>query len=166
MRDAATGATYSPAALLILLLRFVVGPVNAFQGGRYAVFILFALTYLWALRRPPPSARGAISAGLVALLGYLVFAAMQFHPWYLLWVLPLAVFLGPLETVAVAVFCWTSLTNTVIYDVLWPWFWEVLDATAIHLIGVSFTFLPPLFAAIWFYRKNVETTRQAVSVEP
>ncbi|MCC7355851.1 MAG: glycosyltransferase family 39 protein [Anaerolineae bacterium] len=154
VREAATGATYSPAALLILLLRFVVGLPAAFRVGRYIVFALFALTYLWALRRRPASARQTIYAGFLALMGYLVFAAMQYHPWYLLWVLPLAVFLGPVETVAIAVFCWTSLANTVIYDVLWPWLWSVLDATAIHLIGVSFTFLPPLLAALWYKNRQ------------
>lgn len=162
VHEATAGATYSPAALLILLLRFVAGPASAFRMGRYAVFALFALTYLWALRRRPTSARQALYAGFLGLMGYLVFVAMQYHPWYLLWVLPLAVSLGPVETITVVVFCWTSLSNTVIYDVLWPWLWDTLDATAIHLIGVPFTFLPPLLAALWYYRKNAETPRRVV----
>ncbi len=162
VREAATGATYSPAALLILLLRLVTGPANAFRIGRYTILVLFAVTYLWALRRLPNTARQAIYAGFLILMGYLAFAAMQYHPWYLLWVLPLALFLGPMEMIAVAVFCWTSLANTVIYDVLWPWLWDMLDATAIHLIGVPFTFLLPLLAALWYHRRNAEMTRQAI----
>jgi hypothetical protein len=155
VREATSGATYSPAALLILLLRTALGAKEAFAVGRFTVLLLFALAYLWALRRRPADARQAVRAGYLALLGYLVFAAMQFHPWYLLWVLPLAACLGPRERTTVLVFCWTGLASTVIYDVLWPWYWHVIDVKAIHLIGVSFTFLPPGLVALWRGRRHI-----------
>jgi len=69
--------------------------------------------------------------------------------------LPLAACLGPRERTIVLVFCWTGLASTVIYDVLWPWYWHVIDAKAIHLIGVSFTFLPPGLVALWRGRRRI-----------
>jgi hypothetical protein len=157
VRDLGQAAGRSPFALLVLALATVL-PVNtAFDVTTYLMDGLFLAVYVrlaWRAVAGPPSAQppsGALDDTILvptfgAFFWYLVLANQQFHAWYLLWPLAVAVLLGPTPALTrMVVFGCTALLAITIYETLRYWWAELFNPLVTHLVAVPLVFGPPLF---------------------
>jgi hypothetical protein len=156
VRDLGQAAGRSPFALLVLALATAL-PVNtAFDLTTYLMDGLFLAVYAWLAWRAitgPPSAQppfGSLTSTVLAptfgaFFWYLVLANQQFHAWYLLWPLAVAVLLGPSPALTrMVVFGCTALLSITIYETMRYWWGGVFSPLVTHLVAVPFVFGPPL----------------------
>jgi hypothetical protein len=176
VRDLGQAAGRSPFALLVLVLVTWL-PVNtAFDVATYLMDGLFLAMYAWLAWRAlagPPRAQpllggaqpplGALTDMVLvptfgAFFWYLVLANQQFHAWYLLWPLAVAVLLGPTPALTrMVTFGCTALLAITIYETMRYWWGGVFTTLVTHLIAVPFVFGPPLLVK---YIKSLSFNRQ------
>jgi hypothetical protein len=166
VRDLGQTAGRSPFALLVLALNAWL-PVNtAFDVTTYLLDGLFLAVYVWLAWRAvtgPPSAQppfGALTDTVLvptfgAFFWYLMLANQQFHAWYLLWPLAVAVLLGPSPALTrMIVFGCTALLAITVYETARYWWGGVFNPLVTHLVAVPFVFGPPLVAGIISRRRE------------
>jgi alpha-1,6-mannosyltransferase len=169
VRDLGSGAGKSPFALLVLILRPWLTTNLAFDVSRYLLGGLFVLIYLWlawrALSGPPHLTPVVLTPAFGIFLWYLVLPNQQFHAWYLLWPLALAVLLIPspaLPTmIAFGLAAWLSIP---LYETLRVWWWNFLNPLVIHAIAIPFVFGLPLLVG-FYYRAHRERVRAWLAME-
>jgi alpha-1,6-mannosyltransferase len=174
VRDLGQAAGRSPFALLVLALAMAL-PVNtAFDVTTYLMDGLFLAVYAWLAWRAvagPPGAQppfgsaqpplgsaqpplGTLTDTVLAptfgaFFWYLVLANQQFHAWYLLWPLAVAVLLGPTPALTrMVVFGCTALLAITIYETLRYWWGGLFNPLVTHLVAVPLVFGPPLLVGI------------------
>jgi hypothetical protein len=157
IRGLGHGAGKSPFALLVLILRPWLNTSVAFDVSRYLLGGLFLLIYLWlawrALTGLPTLADVILAPAFGAFFWYLVLPNQQFHAWYLLWPLAMAVLLIPSPALTqVVVFGLTALLSITLYETMRVWWWDTLNVLVLHAIAVPFVFGPPLLAGIGDWR--------------
>ncbi len=156
VRDLEQAAGRSPFALLVLVLNKWL-PVNtAFEVTTYLMTGLFLAIYAWLTWRVltgPPGAQpplGALADTVLvptfgAFFWYLMLANQQFHAWYLLWPLAVAVLLGPSPAlIRTIVFGCTAWLIIPVYETVRYWGDGLFNTLVTHLIAVPFVFGPPL----------------------
>jgi ABC-type multidrug transport system fused ATPase/permease subunit len=164
--DVGEGAGRSLMALLILVLRPIIGTNQAFDITKSIIYIGLGLLYLWCLwlvwmKRYQRSQREStllnspldrsIFAGFAVLFGYALFGASTFHAWYFLWCLPLAALLIPaIRTTSVA---WTSSLAALLiipyFETIRVWIPSLNQNHLLgHAIGVPLLLIPVLLA-LW-----------------
>jgi alpha-1,6-mannosyltransferase len=160
VRGLGGGAGKSPFALLVLLLRPWLTTNLAFDVSRYVLGGIFLLIYLWlawrALSGPSSLANVVLAPAFGVFFWYLVLPNQQFHAWYLLWPLAMAVLLLPSRALAqVAVFGLTALLSITLYEIVRVWYWDALDVLTLHVISIPFVFGPPLLAGMRDWRLEI-----------
>jgi len=153
IRDLGQGAGKSPFALLVLILRPWLTTNVAFDVSRYMLNGLFLLICLWlawrALTGPPTLAPVALAPTFGVFFWYLVLPNQQFHAWYLLWPLAMAVLLLPSPALTQIVsFGLTALLSITLYETMRVWWWDALDVLTLHAIAIPFVFGPPLLISL------------------
>jgi hypothetical protein len=149
VRDLGQAAGRSPFALLVLALATAL-PVNtAFDVTIYLMDGLFLAVYVWLAWRALTGSATLTDTVLVPTFGaffwYLVLANQQFHAWYLLWPLAVAVLLGPTPALTrMVVFGCTALLAITIYETLRYWWAGLFNPLVTHLVAVPLVFGPPL----------------------
>jgi alpha-1,6-mannosyltransferase len=169
VRDLGVGAGKSPFALLVLILRPWLTTNVAFDASRYLLGGLFVLIYLWLAWRAlsdPPHVTGVVLAPTFGILfWYLVLPNQQFHAWYLLWPLALAVLLIPSPALPTMIaFGLTAWLSIPLYETLRVWWWNFLSPLVIHAIAVPFVFGLPLLVG-YYYRAHKERVRAWLAKE-
>jgi alpha-1,6-mannosyltransferase len=149
IRSLGEGAGKSPFTLLVLILRPWLTTNVAFDVSRYLLGGLFLLIYLWlawrALSDPPTLERVILVPTFGVFFWYLMLPNQQFHAWYLLWPLAMAVLLIPSSAFTrIVVFGLTALLSITLYETLRVWWWDILTPLVIHAIAIPFVFGLPL----------------------
>jgi len=149
VRSLGQGAGKSPFALLVLILRPWLTTNTAFEVSRYLLGGLFLLIYLrlaWRALTGPPTLTGVVLAPAFGVFfWYLMLPNQQFHAWYLLWPLAMAVLLAPSPALTrVVVFGLTAWLSITFYETMRVWWWDTLTPLVAHAIAVPFVFVPPL----------------------
>jgi alpha-1,6-mannosyltransferase len=170
VRDLGSGAGKSPFALLVLILRPWLTTNFAFDVSRYLLGGLFALVYLWlawrALSGPPHLTRIVLAPTFGIFFWYLVLSNQQFHAWYLLWPLAMAVLLIPSPALpSMIAFGLTAWLSIPLYETLRVWWWNLLPPLVLHAIAVPFVFGLPLLVGL-YYRANKERLGALLAIEP
>ena len=153
VRSLGGGAGKSPFALLVLLLRPWLATNLAFDVSRYVLGGAFLLIYLWlawrALSGLSTLANVVLAPAFGVFFWYLVLPNQQFHAWYLLWPLAMAVLLLPSRALArITVFGLTALLSITLYETLRVWWWDMLTPLVLHTISIPFVFGPPVVVGI------------------
>jgi len=153
VRDLGGGAGKSPFALLVLILRPWMTTNLAFDISRYLLGGLFLLIYAWlawrALIGPPTVTHVILVPTFWTFFWYLILPNQQFHAWYLLWPLAIAVTLIPSPAFTSAVvFGLTALLSITLYETMRVWWWDTLQPLALHAIAIPFVFGLPLLVGI------------------
>jgi alpha-1,6-mannosyltransferase len=153
VRDLGGGAGKSPFALLVLILRPWLKTNVAFDASRYLLGGLFLLIYAWlawrALTGPPTLTNVILAPTFLVFFWYLMLPNQQFHAWYLLWPLAMAVVLIPSPSFTrVVVFGLSALLSITLYETMRVWWWEALQPLALHAIAVPLVFGLPLLVGI------------------
>ncbi len=148
VRNLGSGAGRSPFALMVLLLRPLLGTNLAFDLSRYVLGGAFGLIYLWfvwqALKGSKTLSQVVLLPSASVLMWYLILPNQQYHAWYLLWPTALAVLTisSPLMD-RLALLGLTSWLAIPIYETLRVWWWDRLSTTTTHLLAVPFVFVVP-----------------------
>ena len=164
VRDLGQAAGRSPFALLVLALATWL-PVNtAFDVTTYLVYGLFLAVYAWLAWRAVAGPLALTDTVLVPTFGaffwYLVLANQQFHAWYLLWPLVVAVLLGPSPALTrMVVFGCTALLAITIYETVRYWWAGLFNTLVTHLVAVPLVFGPPLLVGIRDWRLYIHVRR-------
>jgi hypothetical protein len=158
VRDLGQAAGRSPFALLVLVLATRLHVNTAFAVTTYLMDGLFLAVYVrlaWrALAGPLALADTVLVPTFGAFFWYLVLANQQFHAWYLLWPLAVAVLLGPTPALArMVVFGCTALLAITIYETMRYWWGGVFSTLVTHLVAVPFVFGPPLL--VKYIKKSI-----------
>ncbi len=157
VRDLGGGAGKSPFTLLVLILRPWLTTNVAFDVSRYLLGGLFLLIYAWlawrALTGPPTLTNVVLAPTFWVFFWYLMLPNQQFHAWYLLWPLAMAVTLIPSPSFTrVVVFSLTALLSITLYETMRIWWWEALQPLALHAIAIPLVFGLPLVVGIRGWR--------------
>jgi alpha-1,6-mannosyltransferase len=149
VRDLGSGAGKSLFALLVLILRPWIDTNAAFDTTRYLLGGAFLLIYLrmaWrALTGPPTLSHVILAPAFGIFFWYLVLPNQQFHAWYLLWPLGLAVLLVPSQALtAIGVFGLTAWLSIPFYETMRVWWWDTLNPLMLHAIAIPLVFGPPV----------------------
>ena len=160
VRDLGGGAGKSPFALLVLILRPWLTTNVAFDVSRYVLGGLFLLIYAWlawrALTGPPTPTNVVLIPTFWVFFWYLVLPNQQFHAWYLLWPLAMAVTLIPsLPFTRVVVFGLAALLSITLYETIRVWWWDTLQPLVLHAIAIPLVFGLPLLVGIRDWRLRV-----------
>jgi hypothetical protein len=162
--DLGGGAGKSPFALLVLLLRPWLGVNAAFDASRLALGGTFLLIYAWLAWRAMAGPRRlepvALAPAFGAFFWYLVLPNQQFHAWYLLWPLAMAVLLVPASPAlpAVTVFGLAAWLSIPLYEILRVWWWDLLTPLALHAIAIPLVFGLPVWTLLYLRRHEDRTT--------
>jgi alpha-1,6-mannosyltransferase len=153
IRSLGEGAGKSPFTLLVLILRPWLTTNVAFDVSRYLLGGLFLLISLWlawrALSDPPALERVILVPTFGVFFWYLMLPNQQFHAWYLLWPLAMAVLIIPSSAFTrIVVFGLTALLSITLYETLRVWWWDILTPLVIHAIAIPFVFGLPLLVGI------------------
>ncbi len=159
IRSLGEGAGKSPFTLLVLILRPWLTTNVAFDVSRYLLGGLFLLICLWlawrALSDPPALERVILAPTFGVFFWYLMLPNQQFHAWYLLWPLAIAVLLIPSSAFTqIVVFGVTALLSITLYETLRVWWWGILTPLVIHAIAIPFVFGLPLLVGIRDWRQR------------
>jgi alpha-1,6-mannosyltransferase len=151
------GAGKSPFALLVLVLRPWLTTNFAFDFSRLLLGGLFLLIYLWlawrALTGPTTLEHVVLTPSFGVFFWYLVLPNQQFHAWYLVWPLAMAILLIPsLPFSRMIAFGVTSLLSITLYETIRVWWWDTLNALVLHAIAVPFVFGLPLLVPQLLWR--------------
>ena len=151
LREASAGASFSPAALFVLVAQSF-GWHGSFAAISTAFTAIFAAFYLWLLWRT--WRRGSAEQNIaMGFWGYIV-QALNFRIWYATWPFPwllLDAYAGGRQAAfglhAGLWFLVTSQLSVIIYGHLRT---EILGGSQLqaHLIGVAFVFLLPFILAM------------------
>ena len=149
VRDLGGGAGKSPFTLLVLVLRPWLTTNVAFDVSRYLLGGLFLLIYAWfawrALTGPPTLTNVVLAPTFWVFFWYLVLPNQQFHAWYLLWPLAMAVILIPSPALSrVVVFSLAALLSITLYETMRIWWWDILQPLTLHAIAIPLVFGLPL----------------------
>jgi hypothetical protein len=160
VRELGQGAGKSPFALLVLVLRPWLTTNVAFDVSRYVLGGAFLLICLWlawrAVSRPATLAQVVLAPTFGVFFWYLVLPNQQFHAWYLLWPLAMAVVLLPAPALrSVAVFSLTALLSITFYETLRVWWWDALTPLVAHAIAVPLVFGPAVLMRIKDWRSEI-----------
>jgi alpha-1,6-mannosyltransferase len=160
IRSLGQGAGKSPFTLLVLILRPWLTTNVAFDVSRYLLGGLFLLIYLWlawrALSDPPTLERVILAPTFGVFFWYLMLPNQQFHAWYLLWPLAMAVLLIPSTAFTrIVVFGLTALLSITLYETLRVWWWDILTPLVIHAVAIPFVFGLPLLVGIRDWRLEI-----------
>jgi hypothetical protein len=158
--EVGSGAGRSVMALLILLLRPIMGTNLAFDIIKGIIYIGLVFLFLWCLWRVWCQGRegslGAqikapIWAGYTFFFGYVLFGASTFHAWYFLWCLPLAAMLIPVARPTSVAWTFSLVALLVIpyFETIRVWI-PYLNQNHLlgHAIGVPLLVFPVLLA-LW-----------------
>jgi hypothetical protein len=153
VRDLGGGAGKSPFTLLVLILRPWLTTNIAFDISRYLLGGLFLLIYAWlawrALTGPPTVTNVVLTPTFWVFFWYLMLPNQQFHAWYLLWPLAIAVTLIPSPSFTrVVVFSLAALLSITLYETMRVWWWDTLQPLMLHAIAIPLVFGPPLLVGI------------------
>ncbi len=159
VRDLGQGAGKSPFALLVLILRPWLTTNVAFDVARTLTGGIFLLIYLWlawrALTGPPTLTKVVLVPSFGIFFWYLMLPNQQFHAWYLLWPMAIAVLLMPtLAFTQIFVFGLTALLSITLYETLRVWWWDTLTPLVLHAIAVSLVFGLPLLVGLYYRTKE------------
>jgi alpha-1,6-mannosyltransferase len=170
VRDLGQGAGKSPFALLVLFLRPWLTTNVAFDVSRTLMGGIFLLIYLWLAWRALTGPATLTNVVLVPSFGiffwYLMLPNQQFHAWYLLWPMAIAVLLMPmLAFTQIFVFGLTALLSITLYETLRVWWWDTLTPLVLHAIAVSLVFGLPLLVGLC-YRTRKDRSRDLQSLVP
>jgi hypothetical protein len=151
--DIGGGAGKSPFTLSVLILRPWMTTNLAFDVSRYLLGGLFLLIYVWlawrALTGPPRVTDVILIPTFWVFFWYLMLPNQQFHAWYLLWPLAMAVTLIPSQSFTrVVVFGLTALLSITLYETMRVWWWDTLQPLALHAIAIPFVFGLPLLVGL------------------
>jgi len=160
VRDLWGGAGKSPFALLVLILRPWLTTNVAFDVSRYVLGGLFLLIYAWlawlALTGPPTVTSVILVPIFWVFFWYLMLPNQQFHAWYLLWPLAMAVILIPSPAFTrVVVFSLAALLSITLYETMRVWWWDTLQPLPLHAIAIPLVFGPPLLVGIRDWRLGI-----------
>jgi hypothetical protein len=167
VRDLSQAAGRSPFALLVLVLARWLHVNTAFEVTTYLMDGLFLAVYVWlawrALAGPMSLTDTVLVPAFGAFFWYLVLANQQFHAWYLLWPLAVAVLLGPSPALTrMIVFGCTAWLVIPIYETVRYWWSGLFTPLVTHLVAVPFVFGPPLLVKyIRSLSFNVRRTQHA-----
>jgi hypothetical protein len=157
VRDLGGGAGKSPFALLVLILRPWLTTNLAFDVSRHVLGGLFLAIYAWlawrALTGPPTVTRVILVPTFWVFFWYLMLPNQQFHAWYLLWPLAVAVLLIPSPSFTqVVVFGLTALLSITLYETMRVWWWDTLQPLTLHAIAIPLVFGLPLLVGLGAWR--------------
>jgi len=164
------GAGKSPFALLVLILRPWLGTNMAFDVSRYllgGIFLMICLQLAWrALTGPLTLANVLITPAFGVFYWYLVLPNQQFHAWYLLWPLAMAVLLLPSPLFdRIAVFGLTAWLSIPLYETLRVWWWDTLTPLVLHAIAIPLVFGLP-FLVGWLRQNKSANEPNSLSLSP
>ncbi len=170
VHDLTGGAGKSPFALLVLILRPWLGTNVAFDVSRYllgGIFLLICLQLAWrALTGPLTLTNVVITPAFGVFYWYLMLPNQQFHAWYLLWPLAMAVLLLPSPLFdRIAVFGLTAWLSIPLYETLRVWWWDTLTPLVIHAIAIPFVFGLPLLVS-WLRQEKSANEQNSLSLSP
>ncbi len=160
VRDLGGGAGKSPFTLLVLILRPWLTTNVAFDVSRYLLGGLFLLIYAWlawrALTGPPTVTNVVLVPTFWVFFWYLMLPNQQFHAWYLLWPLAMAVILIPSPSFTrVVVFSLAALLSITLYETMRVWWWDTLQPLVLHAIVIPLVFGLPLLVGIGDWRLGI-----------
>ena len=167
LRGLGGGAGKSPFAFLVLILRPWLGINVAFAVGRYllgGIFLLICLRLVWrAITGPLTLTDVVIAPTFGVFYWYLVLPNQQFHAWYLLWPLAMAVLLWPSPLFdRIAVFGLTAWLSIPLYETLRVWWWDTLMPLVIYTIAIPFVFGLPLLVG-WLRQERSANEQNSLS---
>lgn len=153
VRDLGGGAGKSPFTLLVLILRPWLTTNVAFDVSRFVLGGLFLLIYAWfawrALTGPATVTNVILVPTFWVFFWYLMLPNQQFHAWYLLWPLAMAVILIPSTAFTrVVVFSLVALLSITLYETMRIWWWDTLQPLPLHAIAIPLVFGLPLLVGI------------------
>jgi hypothetical protein len=158
--DIGKGAGKSPFTLSVLILRPWMTTNLAFDISRYLLGGLFLLIYAWltwrALTGPPTVTNVILAPTFWVFFWYLMLPNQQFHAWYLLWPLAMAVTLIPSPSFTrVLVFSLAALLSITLYETMRVWWWDTLQPLVLHAIAIPFVFGLPLLVGVKGWRLEI-----------
>jgi hypothetical protein len=120
-----------------------------------ATLLALGAWYLVQLARTWKEPKTALESAYSFILFFLLFAVPWFQPWYVTWLVSLAA-LAPVTRARAqsSLFSFTVLPSYVVYGFVWFWIVPIArwgNYLALHLIGVTVTFLAPWAHAAWLW---------------
>lgn len=143
--------TSSPATLLYISLYETGLPDDqAREAARRPLYLAFAVMAALRLARLRASRQSLISTSQQIVFLYLLLAAVWFQPWYLAWLLPLAVASADLrEQRRAAVFSFTATMIHLVTGFGWRMGWGSMDQKLLLGATLLLVFAWPVFLWTW-----------------
>lgn len=137
----------SPMAGLILMANRWHWTLNVTETGKRAAMLIVALTLLWLLWLQIRERIAGAHAMLLLMSVYVAFAAWNFRPWYLIWIVALTALL-PVGWPFWRCAAWTLGALLSYSHYIWLREWWPGDGFSFELTGIAFSFVPLILVVL------------------